>query len=577
MYAKGYGPLRPMQVVLQDGEDATFTGLPAGATCTITETDAKGAPTTTIATTVGGTTGQVGGMTATVDLAPDNAGEPANSAVVTNTFPGGSVQLTKKVTGEVAAAYGAGPFTVHLTCTLTDESGTGPVYDGDIVLGGDKPLTTTVDNFAAGAECDVTETDTGGASTVTIDHPHLTVGSGEPAEVLITNSFDPGQVILTKDITGDAAGYAPTTFDVTVTCAANRAVLPGFPLTVQVSAGQDTVVQTLAGSTCIATETAPGSATGVTYLPANPDDPTQSGQVTVTQDTPAPSRSPTSSAAAACRSPRPSPDPGQSIGTGPFTFAAACSFDGNPEAYTGTVTVQPDPGATTATSPVIEPLPVGAVCVVTETDTGRADTTPPPVTVTIPDVDTAGTAQVVVAGFVNTFSAGTVQVSKVLDGAGANLAASKTFTVAVRCQLAGTGAGTVTLVDRPVTIQGGQTVPVTDANGAPVLLPLGTHCFATETDPGGAEAVRIDFDSYQNAAVVSGGDQTQALTITVTNTFGAPAPTTTPEPPAPPPTQESELPNTGAPIDTQLGLAALLLAAGLILVASGRRPPRRER
>ena len=239
VYADGYGPLRPMQVVLQDQEEATFSGLPAGATCTITETDDKGAATTTIDTVVGTTADQVDGTTATVDLAPDVDGEPANTATVTNTFAVGSVQLTKQVTGEVSATYGAGPFIVHLACTLTDDSGTRPVYDADVVLGGDQPLTGTVDNLAAGAECDVTETDAGGASTVTIDHPHLTVGSGEPAEVVVTNSFDPGQVLLTKAITGDAAAYAPTSFDVTVTCSADDAVLPGFPITVSVSAGTE--------------------------------------------------------------------------------------------------------------------------------------------------------------------------------------------------------------------------------------------------------------------------------------------------------------------------------------------------
>lgn len=108
------------------------------------------------------------------------------------------MQLTKKVTGEVAATYGTGPFIVHLACTLTDDSGTRPVYDADVVLGGDRPLTATVDDLAAGAECNVTETDTGGATSVTVDHPHLTVGSGEPAEVVVTNSFDPGQPVLTK-------------------------------------------------------------------------------------------------------------------------------------------------------------------------------------------------------------------------------------------------------------------------------------------------------------------------------------------------------------------------------------------
>ena len=100
----------------------------------------------------------------------------------------------------------------------------------------------------------------------------------------------------------------------------------------------------------------------------------------------------------------------------------------------------------------------------------------------------------------------------------------------------------------------------------PSLLPLGAHCFGTETDFGGPDAV--DVDSYQNAAVVVPGALTQELTITVTNTFGAPPPAPGPEGP---PSHAVELPNTGAPVDTQLTVAALSLAAGVILAAIGRR------
>jgi len=83
----------------------------------------------------------------------------------------------------------------------------------------------------------------------------------------------------------------------------------------------------------------------------------------------------------------------------------------------------------------------------------------------------------------------------------------------------------------------------------------------------------VDVDSYQNAAVVVPGALTQDLTITVTNTFGAPPPA--PEPEAPP-SHAGELPNAGAPVDTQLTVAALSLAVGVILVAMGRKRSRRN-
>lgn len=67
-----------------------------------------------------------------------------------------------------------------------------------------------------------------------------------------------------------------------------------------------------------------------------------------------------------------------------------------------------------------------------------------------------------------------------------------------------------------------------------------------------------------------GGAEQQNLTITVTNTFGAPP---APAPLPPPPTQSGWLPNTGAPVESQLTIAGLLLAAGMLLIATGRRRP----
>lgn len=138
-----------------------------------------------------------------------------------------------------------------------------------------------------------------------------------------------------------------------MTCSANDAVLPGFPITVPVSPGAQTTVPTLAGASCIARETGSGSATGVTYLPADPDDPAQAGQVTVTQETTGAVAITNEYRGGGLQIAKTITGPGQSIGTGPFTFSVACSFGGTADAYTGSVTVQPDPGATSATSPAV--------------------------------------------------------------------------------------------------------------------------------------------------------------------------------------------------------------------------------
>lgn len=149
-------------------------------------------------------------------------------------------------------------------------------------------------------------------------------------------------------------------------------------------------------------------------------------------------------------------------------------------------------------------------------------------TVTIPDVDENGVAQVVVAGFVNPFSAGQIQVTKTLDGADASAHTGALFTLAVTCQY-DLDRTLVTVYSGSTQVTGGQTVPVTDGAGNPVLLPPGAHCFAAETDNGGADSSSVDYDSYDNAVIVEQGDELQTLTITAVNTSDKP-----PAPPAPP-------------------------------------------
>lgn len=60
------------------------------------------------------------------------------------------------------------------------------------------------------------------------------------------------------------------------------------------------------------------------------------------------------------------------------------------------------------------------------------------------------------------------------------------------------------------------------------MLPPGAHCFAAETDAGGADASSVDYDSYDNAVIVEQGDVLGTLTITAVNTFNTP-----PAPPTP--------------------------------------------
>ncbi|WP_395725487.1 DUF5979 domain-containing protein [Nakamurella sp.] len=265
--------------------------------------------------------------------------------------------------------------------------------------------------------------------------------------------------------------------------------------------------------------------------------------------------------------------PGVPLATNPFVFAVSCAFNGDPAAFTTTVTLTPTGDGSPLTSNVIEPLPVGAVCTVTETDSGGADATPPPVTVTIPDVDSGGVAQVVIAGFVNPFSAAQIQVTKVLAGDAAGAHTAAVFTLAVTCQYDLNGTR-VTVYSGSVSVTGGQTVPVVEAAGDPVLLPPGSHCFAVETDNGGANSSTVDHNSYDTAVIAETGDQLGTLTITAVNTFTVPPVPPRPYPPVPFPDAgggSGTLSWTGLPVGRWLLIGFALLALGAGLVSATRR------
>lgn len=209
---------------------------------------------------------------------------------------------------------------------------------------------------------------------------------------------------------------------------------------------------------------------------------------------------------------------GDAFGSGPFTFDVVCTFEGA-EVLSQVVTLTPDEGSTTVTSEVIDGLPAGTSCTVTETDNGGADVTPAPVTVEIVDEVT------VIAELTNHFSSGVVQVAKVLEGDAADLefVTDLEFEVLVTCQIETTNdAGETvlgTIYSGTVLVRGGEIVAVLDAGGDPVGLPLGARCFGDETETHGADVATVDFDTYENAAVVGTGDTAQTLTITATNTF----------------------------------------------------------
>ncbi|MHA7132793.1 DUF5979 domain-containing protein [Oerskovia turbata] len=371
VHADGYGPGKPMEVSVGAGWSVELTGLPARADCAVTETDAAGSPSGSVTVTQGtGAPATAPGTSATLTLLPDAGGEPANTVTVTNTFEVGEVVLAKVVDGD-GAAFGAGPFTLNLTCTLTDPSGTRAVYSGPVVLGGDEPLEATVGNLATGAECAVTEPDDGGATTVDVSPGRVTVATGAPARVTVTNTFDVADLVVTKDVTGDGVAlYGGGPFEVTLQC-----TLAGTPITVPGGAVRALAPDSPAtyeglpvGAECVVTETRTGGATS-TVVGSGAPVVLAAGAATVV---PVTNTFDVGEVRVVKR--LSGPDAPQHQGS-EFTFQLACTLDVNGAA----VPVDVPGGATRSVSAdtdwtaAFTGLPVGATCAVSETTTGGAD------------------------------------------------------------------------------------------------------------------------------------------------------------------------------------------------------------
>ena len=127
---------------------------------------------------------------------------------MTNHYDVGSLHLVKEVDGDALdnnPVIGRGPVHaargVHAHGRLARRH---TVYDDDVVLEGEQPLEATIDDLPTGAVCDVTEPDDGGATDHTIDaEPGHRSGTAPPSTVTATNTFDAGDMTVTKTVDSD--------------------------------------------------------------------------------------------------------------------------------------------------------------------------------------------------------------------------------------------------------------------------------------------------------------------------------------------------------------------------------------
>jgi hypothetical protein len=235
--------------------------LPAGASCTVSETATGAIP---------------GVVDVTTTISPGStvvipAG--ANAAVtVANTYTSvlGSLTVVKETAGQDELR---GTITITAVCTPP----TGPPVTASRSYPPRSPLEPlVVGGLPAGTTCEVTEPENGATPALTVTTtptpPVLaTIDAGERETVTITNTYTPaaGSLIVVKEITGTSAGQQGA-IRIVATCG-------GVPSTLDIPAGATTaepltVTGLDAGTVCSITEPIDGStpSVDVTITPALP-------------------------------------------------------------------------------------------------------------------------------------------------------------------------------------------------------------------------------------------------------------------------------------------------------------------
>jgi large repetitive protein len=184
----------------------TYTGLPTGAVCTVTEPDQGFASSHTVAP---------------ANLTIGNGTTVA--ATVTNVFPNGSLALTKVVSGPGASQA---PATFGATVTCLWHGAPVPLAAGGRVTL--RPgTTTTVANIPVDAVCSIVEDDAGQDDTIYTPATAVIVPTGSPTATIQTeNVYLLASLRVAKNVEPNE-GAVPSGFGMSVECSFRGAtVLP---------------------------------------------------------------------------------------------------------------------------------------------------------------------------------------------------------------------------------------------------------------------------------------------------------------------------------------------------------------
>ncbi len=269
---QGVEDVYSVAVVIPGSPDGTpvesdpVTGLPIGASCTVTEIDAGGADIVT--------------PPQTVTIAEDGQANVAFVGV-DNPFSAATISVVKRVDGTAAtSAYVAAlRYPIVVQCAVEDDSGIlVTVLDQTVTVAGDGVARAVTDTAGApvlvplGARCWGSEADPAGATRVTIDHDSYANGVEvvasadlQPLQITVTNTFDAASLSITKHAINAPSSAAAYT--VTVTCTVTGPdgtsvpvplVAGSSPLTIR--SGETVTITALAEAVCTVAEPNPGGA-----------------------------------------------------------------------------------------------------------------------------------------------------------------------------------------------------------------------------------------------------------------------------------------------------------------------------
>ncbi|MDQ6936516.1 MAG: DUF5979 domain-containing protein [Actinomycetota bacterium] len=234
------------------GTPFTVNHVPAGAVCTVVETD-----------TGGGNVTQPDPVTIQPDI--DTTLPRPTSAVIVNDFPAPRLIVTKRTAGG-AARYATGPFTLRVLCRLGGATIQG--YPHDLTFIANQTQSVRDDpngvRLPIGAECTVSEPDTRGASatsTAYSDGDHATISAVVDGVATVTNTYDPAQLAISKTVVGPG-GAGPYTFGAACTLTSNTGTEIPVPLapadaTFRLANRQNHVITVPKGASCLIEERRP--------------------------------------------------------------------------------------------------------------------------------------------------------------------------------------------------------------------------------------------------------------------------------------------------------------------------------